>query len=218
MARQFTDRDLIWGFLKLEDLLVDELALLVHDDEGVWATLHSIFPYWFWAEFWECDTSETAWHELFIDCAALSALGVDDCRFTRQDGCSDDDTWNSHQPRNLQCIQVANCQLVRFAVQKELVRWERDLRLLFRWVDNAVCTLLQSSLKQGNDFGWLSDKSVCQGVVEGDEMGDVDVAVVLAEENILADLVSVIELDSVMNKDEGGWTCRYSFPPIETPR
>lgn len=36
-----------------------------------------------------------------------------------------------------------------------------------------------------------------EGVVEGDEVGDVDVAVVLAEENVFADLVSVAGLDDV---------------------
>ena len=64
-------------------------------------------------------------------------------------------------------------------MQQQLVWWQVDLVLLFRWVDNAVCALLQCALEKGNDFCWLGDQAVGEGLVEGDEVGDVDVAVVL---------------------------------------
>ncbi len=45
-----------------------------------------------------------------------------------------------------------------------------------------------------NDLSWLSDESVCQLFVEGDEMANIDIAKVLLEENVLADLISSREL------------------------
>lgn len=50
MARQFSDWDLIWCFLELEDLLVDELTLLVHNDERVRPALYAILADRLWAE------------------------------------------------------------------------------------------------------------------------------------------------------------------------
>lgn len=64
-------------------------------------------------------------------------------------------------------------------MQQQLVRWEADLGFLFRWVDNAVCALLECAFKQWDDFCWLCDEAVGECLVEGDEVGDVDIAVVL---------------------------------------
>lgn len=64
-------------------------------------------------------------------------------------------------------------------MQQKLVRWQVDLGLLFRRIDNAVCAFLECALEEWNYLGWLGDEAVCEGLVEGDEVGDVDVAVVL---------------------------------------
>lgn len=72
------------------------------------------------------------------------------------------------------------------------MRWQEDLGLFFRWVDNTVCAFLQRTLEEWDNFCGLGDKAVGEGIIEGDEVGDVDVAVVLAEEYVFADLVSVL--------------------------
>lgn len=43
---------------------------------------------------------------------------------------------------------------------------------------------------QGNDLGGLSDKSVCKLLIERDEMANVNVAVILLHQNVLAELIS----------------------------
>ena len=35
MSRQFSDRYIVWRFLQLQHLLIDELRLLVHDKVGI---------------------------------------------------------------------------------------------------------------------------------------------------------------------------------------
>lgn len=64
-------------------------------------------------------------------------------------------------------------------MQQQLVRWQVDFGFLFRWIDNAVCAFLECSLEEWDYLAWLGDEAVCEGLIEGDEVGDVDVAVVL---------------------------------------
>lgn len=47
---------------------------------------------------------------------------------------------------------------------------------------------------EGNDLSWFSDESVSQLFVERDQMANIDIAKVLLEKNVLADLVSGTKL------------------------
>ena len=104
MTGKFADWDLIWCFLELENLLVDELALLVDNDEGIRSALDSILTDWLRTELLECDASKSTLYELLVDCAALLAFCVDDCGLRTEDTRSDDDTWHSNQSANSQCV------------------------------------------------------------------------------------------------------------------
>jgi hypothetical protein len=74
-----------------------------------------------------------------------------------------------------------------------------------RGVDNSMGAFLQRSFEldsisrsflgyrtayEWNDLCRFSDESVCKLLIEGDKVSNIDVAIVLFQENILADLVS----------------------------
>jgi hypothetical protein len=55
---------------------------------------------------------------------------------------------------------------------------------------------------EGNDLGWFSDESVSQLFVERDKVANINVAIVLLEENVFADLISEKTL-TIVNKLHG---------------
>ena len=59
-----------------------------------------------------------------------------------------------------------------------------------------------------NDLGGFCNKSVGEVFIEGDEMSNVNVAVVLLRENILANLISVLSLATMYIQFLGSLTCK----------
>jgi hypothetical protein len=57
--------------------------------------------------------------------------------------------------------------------------------------DDSLCALLQGGFEEGDDVYRLARKFVCQLFAVGNQVGDINVAVVLSNQNILSYLVSV---------------------------
>lgn len=94
-------------------------------------------------------------------------------------------------------------------MKKQLMFWKDDV--FRRGIDDTLGALFQCGFEllirleyvieptpgatyEGNDLRRLRNKSVCQLFVEGNEMPNVDIAVILFQENILSDLVSAAQV------------------------
>ena len=67
-------------------------------------------------------------------------------------------------------------------------------------VDDTLCALLERSLEKRDDVCGVARDFVCKFFIVGDQMGNVDIAEVLLDQDVLANLVSVdksaVELES----------------------
>ena len=79
----------------------------------------------------------------------------------------------------------------------------RQLFIGVLWIDDTLRALLQRSFEEGYDIRRVACKLVRQFFVVRDEMRDVDIAIVLFDEDVLSDLVSVDEgTINLKSKDE----------------
>ena len=99
---------------------------------------------------------------------------------------------------------------------EELVLGEADVVGFFGWVDNAVGALLQRAFElrtvnlysphekcgkyQGNDVCRLCCEFMRQLLVVRYEVRDVDIAVVLLDQDVFADLISTTNIPSALPK------------------
>ena len=65
-----------------------------------------------------------------------------------------------------------------------------------RRIDDALGTSLEGGLEERNEVGGSSGELVGQLFVVGDEVGDVNVAVVLLDQHIFADLIAATAVRS----------------------
>lgn len=188
MTRQFTDWYLVGCFLHLEDLLVDELAALVHD--VVWIQRASVVVLSSLAAACagEGNTRETAGHGQGFFVLAIPASEGEGCGFGGEGRGANDDAWYAYKARDGGGGQVTDGKLRSGRVEEQLVLGQLDGPL--RGVDDALCARLERSLEQRDDFGRVLGELVGQLLVERDEVCNVDVAVVLLDEHVFADLVS----------------------------
>lgn len=91
--------------------------------------------------------------------------------------------------RHIHRIQIADGYLRGGRVEKELVLRERDRFL--RRVYDSLGACLQCRFKKGYYLRWLTCQPMRQLFVVGDEMCNVNVAVVLLNKNIFSYLISV---------------------------
>jgi len=123
VSRQLANGYLIGGLLEFDDLLVDKLGLLMHDEIGVhraflcrvaWCSLPA-------AHSGEGDTTEATLDMNILNVSTIAALNMKLGGFGRHDGSTDDDTRHSDQPRDGKRVQVPNRDILGVGVQQQLV-------------------------------------------------------------------------------------------------
>lgn len=132
MSGQFTDGNLVWCLLQLDDLLVDKCRLLMHDKVWVKRTLGSRIVLNSLARAlarkgYASETTEDR-HRLLV--LAVSALQMQFCRLGRHDRSADDNTGNSDQPSNGHRIKVANGNILGVGVKQQLMFGQLDITVV----------------------------------------------------------------------------------------
>lgn len=123
MSRQLSNWDIIWCFLQLEDLLVDELALLVHDEVWIQRALLALFIRTLLtsARPWECDAGEAGVDGKVGGVLAVAALDVERGGFAAERAGADDDAGDADEVRDIGGCEAADGSLRDGGVDEELV-------------------------------------------------------------------------------------------------
>lgn len=208
MAGEFSDGDLIGRLLKLEDLLIDELALLVHDKVRVQRAPIGIFVLCSLAAAGTRKTgagnAASDLHGFFV--GTVSTLYSKCCCFGGQRGRADDDAGNADEMRHIIGGQLADGYGRRRRVKKQLMLGKGNG--LFGGIDNPLGAFAKRLFEDGDDVRRLGVQAVGELRIVRDEMSNVNVAGVFLGEGVFANLISVNGLNLHLGCSLWSGTCK----------